>query len=121
MESIEALSAIIRDDHRENAKRRGRAARRIGELLEPGATLPEPVLDLLNSNLHDLRSAAVEAIARVKPRQPELIGRLHDVHLESQRLETRREQLGDRRGASRRVTRVDLNQLNEQRRGGIEW
>ncbi len=79
VESIEALSAIIRDDHRENAKRRGRAARRIGELLEPGATLPEPVLDLLNSNLHDLRSAAVEAIARVKPRQPELIGRLHDV------------------------------------------
>src|SRR6266542_1867600 len=79
VESIEALSAIIRDDHRENAKRRGRAARRISELLEPGATLPEPVLHLLNSNLHDLRSAAVEAIARVKPRQPELIGRLHDV------------------------------------------
>lgn len=78
-ESLEALCAIIRDDHRDNAKRRGRAARRIGELLELGATLPEPVLDLLNSNLHDLRSAAVEAIARVKPREPELIGRLHDV------------------------------------------
>jgi hypothetical protein len=78
-ESLDALCAIIRDDHRDNAKRRGRAARRIGELLEPGATLPEPVLDLLNSNLHDLRSAAVEAIARVKPREPELIARLHDV------------------------------------------
>lgn len=79
VESLDALCAIIRDDHRDNAKRRGRAARRIGELLEPGATLPEPVLDLLNSNLHDLRSAAVEAIARVKPREPELIARLHDV------------------------------------------
>lgn len=79
VDSIDALSAIIRDDHRGNAKRRVRAARRMGELLEPDATLPEPLLDLLNSNLHELRSAAVDAIARVKPRDPELIGRLHDV------------------------------------------
>jgi hypothetical protein len=77
--SLDALCAIIRDDHRDNAKRRGRAARRIGELLAPGEAVPDAVLDLLNSNLHDLRSAAVEAIERVKPRDAQLIGRLHDV------------------------------------------
>jgi hypothetical protein len=98
-DSIEALCAVIRDDHRDNAKRRGRAARRLGVLLEPGSTLPEPVLELLNSNLHDLRAAAVEAIERVKPREPELIARLHDVE--------------DARGAAGKAAAAALNALAE--------
>jgi hypothetical protein len=78
-DAIGALCTVIEDDHRDNSKRRGRAARRIGALLEPGAVLPDPLLDLLNSNRPDLREAAVEAIARVKPREPDLIDRLHAV------------------------------------------
>ncbi len=79
LESIDALCAVIEDDHRDNARRRARAARRVGRLVRAGDTIPEPVLELLNSNVPDLRAAAVEVIERVRPRDPELIGRLHDV------------------------------------------
>ena len=78
-DSIDKLCAVIEDDHRDNAKRRARAARRIGALLHAGETIPEPVLALLNSNVPDLRTAAVEVIERVRPRDAELIGRLHEV------------------------------------------
>ena len=78
-DSIDQLCAVVEDDHRDNAKRRARAARRIGALLQAGETIPEPVLALLNSNVPDLRTAAVEVIERVRPRDPELIGRLHEV------------------------------------------
>lgn len=77
--SLDALETVIRDDHRENAKRRVRATRRLGELLEPGSEVPEIVEGLLNSNKGDLRAAAVEVIKRAQPRDPGLIGRLHKV------------------------------------------
>jgi hypothetical protein len=78
-EHVPVLSTVIKDDHRDNTKRRGQAARRVGEVLVPGMAIPEPVIELLSSNRQDLRSAAVEVIGRVKPRDPTLIGRLHDV------------------------------------------
>ena len=79
LDSIDELCAVIEDDHRDNAKRRARAARRIGALLQAGETIPEPVLALLNSNVPDLRAAAVEVLEHVRPRDAELIGRLHEV------------------------------------------
>ncbi len=76
---LKALETIVREDHRDNAKRRARATLRIASLLEPGAAVPDSVIGLLDSNLQDLREAAVQAIGRVKPREPNLIAKLHQV------------------------------------------
>ncbi len=67
----EALEAIVRDEHRDNAKRRARAVRRLAELVVPGAAVPDSVIALLDSNLSDLREAAVQVIESIKPREPQ--------------------------------------------------
>jgi hypothetical protein len=79
VEQIPALEAIVRNDHRENADRRVKAAEKIAELIPTGESLPESVVDLLRSNVPRLREGAVKAIERVKPRDPALIGSLHEV------------------------------------------
>jgi hypothetical protein len=76
---IPALEAIAREDHRENAERRVRAAEKIAELTAKGEPLPQSVVDLLRSNIPKLREAAVRAIEQVKPYDPILIGDLHAV------------------------------------------
>jgi hypothetical protein len=73
------LEAIISDDHRENNTRRAKAARRIAELLPTGEPPPRCVTDLLGSNVPNLRETGVHAIKTIRPRDPELLGRLHEV------------------------------------------
>jgi len=80
---IPVLEVIVRHDHRENAERRALAAGRISALSPEGERPPECVTDLLRSNIPKLREAAVRAIETLRPRDPELIGGLHDVAVAS--------------------------------------
>ena len=57
---------MIEDDHRDNARRRARARPPRGRLARAGDTIPEPVLELLNSTVPDLRAAAVEVIEQAR-------------------------------------------------------
>jgi hypothetical protein len=70
---------VIRDDHRANADRRAKALSRATELLSEGEPVPGWLTDLLSSNIARLREGAVRAIEKLKPRDPELIRRLHEV------------------------------------------
>ncbi|HXF50527.1 MAG TPA: hypothetical protein VNM43_02455 [Dehalococcoidia bacterium] len=76
---ITVLEAVVADDRRENAERRARATGRIAQLVSPGSRPPQCVIDLLNSNIPQLRRAAVEAIQAIKPRDAEVIAKLHEV------------------------------------------
>jgi hypothetical protein len=73
------LEVVIRDDHRANADRRAKALSRATELLSEGEPVPGWLTDLLSSNIARLREGAVRAIEKLKPRDPELIRRLHEV------------------------------------------
>jgi len=76
---IAVLEAVVADDHRDNAERRAKATRRIAQLVPLAARPPQCVIDLLSSNIPRLRRAAVEAIQAIKPRDAEVIAKLHEV------------------------------------------
>jgi len=78
-EQVPVLETVVADDHRENKMRRAKAAQRIAELTPEGGQLPQCVVDLLRSNIPELRKAGVHAIQTVKPRDPELVAQLHEV------------------------------------------
>lgn len=73
------LEAVIRDDYRGNTERRLQAVSRATELLSEGDPVPGWATDLLSSNIERLREGAVHAIEKLRPRDPDLIRRLHDV------------------------------------------
>lgn len=78
-EQLLVLDAIVADTRRSNAERRLRAAERIAALLSEGDPVPESVIALLESGRGELQAAGVRVIGAVKPRDPELIRRLHDL------------------------------------------
>lgn len=78
-EQLLVLDAIVADTRRSNAGRRLRAAEAIAALLSEGDPVPESVIALLESGRGELQAAGVRVIGAVKPRDPELIRRLHEL------------------------------------------